>query len=119
MNKNSRWCFTAWQRPNCRKQELIMFEVWQREKTSEGRIHYQGYVEFFKPYTQSQVKNLYSQKNMHLEEPKESRERNMMYCLKPKSYLGERFMYNGPGDLYHETDKSYFDKITWDDIFKK
>lgn len=101
MNKNSRWCFTTWERPKCKKQELVQFEVWQREMSSEGTIHYQGYVEFEKMYSQAQVKNLYKQKSMHLEEPRESREMNLMYCTKPSTYYGERYMYNGPTDTYY------------------
>lgn len=108
-NKNSRWCFTSWESPKCRKQELVDFEVWQKEKKADGKVHYQGYVEFFKPYTQTQVKNLYSQKGMHLEEPRESRMINVMYCLKPQTYDGERSMYNGTNDVYYHKDV-----LTWD-----
>ncbi len=103
-DKNSRWCFTSWKRPKCRKEELIQFEVWQREfvdSHKDSKIHFQGYVEFEKPYTRTQVKKLYSDKGMHLEEPRQSREVNMFYCLKSDTYYGERYMYQkGTPPLY-------------------
>lgn len=127
MNKNSRWVFTAWKKaPMCRRQELVLFEVWQKELTSDGKEHYQGYVEFYSPYTQTQVKNLYSDRSMHLEEPRESREDNIFYCLKPNGYAGERSMFHNNTVKYFKDQESktivkddpLSPMLTWKDVIK-
>lgn len=100
--KNSRWCFTAWKEPDQSKMQLFMFLLYQTEYTKDNKIHWQGYVEFIKPRTMSQVKSIFKDKTMHVEPAHKSRERNMMYCLKPHTYAGKRFMFNGPSDVYIE-----------------
>lgn len=116
MSKESRWTYTSWKRPTWRKPDLIYFEVFQREKTESGKIHYQGYVEFKSPYTMRQVKSIAGDKTIHIEEARSSRERNMMYCLKPETYHGERYMYNGPADTYHGVNSLYFESNSFDQI---
>lgn len=95
MNKSHRFSITSWnQDPTPRKMEMLNFFIWQLERTKEGKLHYQAYVEFKNAYTISQVKNIFKDKTMHVEIARKSREMNMLYCLKSQSYAGKRFMYN-------------------------
>jgi len=115
MNKNSRWVFTDWNEPpTCKKEKLVYFIVWQREWTTTGKAHYQGYIEFINSYTRTQVKRLFGSKSIHLEEAKKSRSLNMFYCLKASTYAGERYIREGntPDMMRHEKVHDMF-PFTW------
>lgn len=104
-DKYSRWTYTTWELPNHRKPELIAFEVFQREWTHSNLvIHYQGYIEFLKPYTQKQVKSLFNNPGLHVEPAIKSREMNIIYCTKPLEYAGHRYLFNGINEVYDEKD---------------
>lgn len=92
--KSRRFAFTAWRKPVPRRDDMTNFLVYQTEFTQTGNIHYQCYVEFKNSYSILQVKNIYKDKTMHVEIANKSREMNMMYCTKPKSFAGERFFKN-------------------------
>lgn len=89
-----RWCFTSRIEPVLYFRNKILFIVYQEEKSVNGCIHYQGYVEFDKAYKGSQVKSLFKNKNMNIRTADKSRESNIMYCLKRSTYNGKMYMYN-------------------------
>lgn len=115
-NKYTRWCFTMWQQPICNKPELLDLIVWQRERTSDTfTTHYQGYMEFVKPYSRTQVKNLFKDKTTHYEPAEKSKEMNFMYCLKPDSYSGERCMIKGQQEVFYEL-RPHKTVLTWNQV---
>jgi len=62
---------------------LLQYLVYCKEFCpSTGLAHYQGYVEFTKPYTLIYIKSIFKDKTIHLEHARESRACNRAYCLK-------------------------------------
>lgn len=121
--KSKRWSFTAWEIPSSSKPELVSFLVYQREVTgktlkSKFNAHYQGYVEFYKEYSQKQVKSLFKQTTMHVEVSLKSRELNMMYCLKPQSYYGMRHMDNPDCNETHHEENPQEMVLSWGQVKK-
>lgn len=125
--KTNRWCFTMWEIPTPRNRENIQFMIWQREQCPKTKsIHYQGYIEFKKPYIQRQVKFNLKCKNAHIEPARESRAVNMFYCLKPNTYHGLRLLHDDDGkvhtfnlidEILSEQDINEFDLDDIDEIF--
>lgn len=113
-DKHSRWAFTAYSMPEFRKPELVNFYVYQREFGGKNlHPHYQGYVEYAKPYTQKQVKALFKDgRTIHVEPADKTREANMMYCLKAPGYAGFREMFNGINDTWSERHNEFM-HLTW------
>lgn len=111
-----RWAFTAWSPPVVRKPELLQYLLYQSEYTCDEKVHYQGYVEFKKPYKQATVKSLFSQKSMHVEPAIESRSVNIMYCTKLRSYAGIRYCFDGERVHYENNPKVDEIKLTLDDV---
>lgn len=106
--QNNRWCFTSWKKPEI-NEKLISYMIWQKELTSDNKLeHYQGYVEFKKPYKFWQVKSIFKDKTIHVEEAKKDRKANFLYCTKNESYAGERYEF---GNIYTGNDNP-----DWDDI---
>lgn len=100
-----RWAFTAWEEVNT-DDERIRYMCWGKELTQSGKRHFQGYVEFNKPYTMAWVKRILKVKNnIHLEVAKKSRMHNLAYCHKhngaschfilDRDYKPNDFEYNG------------------------
>lgn len=93
--ETKKWCFTSWgDEIKFKKFELCDFMICQLEEcpTTE-RLHWQGYIEFKKIYTLRQVKSLFKEKGLTLATARESRERNILYCSKDKTYKGRRISY--------------------------
>ncbi len=89
------WIFTSWGKEiNFKKFELCDFMICQLEICpTTKREHWQGYIEFKKEYKLYQVKSLFKEKGLHLSNATESRERNILYCSKQKTYIGRRITY--------------------------
>ncbi|CAF3328441.1 unnamed protein product [Rotaria socialis] len=82
--KADRYAFTSWQEPR-KTDGRIKFMCWGKEATQQGKEHYQGYIELDKAYTLPWVKRIIGiVNNIHLEEAREDRYRNISYCLKSK-----------------------------------
>lgn len=93
MEKTDRWAFTLNTQPLINL-KYVRFLVYQKEKGERTEYeHYQGYIEFYKPYTLQYVKSLFKSKQIHLEPARESRAVNVIYCTKEKTYTGGRFIY--------------------------
>lgn len=100
------WCFTTWDLPKLKKMELVHFMCYQKEVCPlTKKTHYQGYVEFKKEYKLFQVKSLFKEKGMYLDRATESREKNLSYCHKDRTYAGSRFLYND-GEVFTEQNNS-------------
>lgn len=88
------YVFTCWETPKFKRYELCEFMIWQTEKcATTGKIHWQGYIEFKKEYKLFQVKSLFKEKAMFCNIANESREKNIAYCSKDRSYNGHRVTY--------------------------
>jgi len=117
MTEQSNWCFTSWGTTiKFNKWDLIEYMIYQKEECpTTKRIHWQGYVEFKKPYKLFQVKSLFKEKGLDLSTARESRERNILYCSKQKTFLGQRLIYSdnviNEIDEAVETDWAKFDKL--------
>jgi len=117
MTEQSNWCFTSWGTTiKFNKWDLIEYMIYQKEECpTTKRIHWQGYVEFKKPYKLFQVKSLFKEKGLDLSTTRESRERNILYCSKQKTFLGQRLIYSdnviNEIDEAVETDWAKFDKL--------
>jgi len=113
MLKSQRWSFTTWKLPDFSRPALISYMIFQREISSNDKIHYQGYVEFHKPYSQKQVKALFRDGGMHVEISRESKTANVFYCTKNTFALGYRYcLENGKETIF---DSSKFDDL--DSVF--
>lgn len=67
---------------------LIAYCIFQREETTTGRPHWQGYIEFFNPTDISFVKNdLFNDPTVHVEIRLRPREECRNYCKKTRSRM--------------------------------
>lgn len=116
----SKYVFTCWELPKFNKWDLCDFMIYQSEICPTTlKIHYQGYIEFKKYYKLNQVKSLFKEKKMYVDESTEinSRERNIIYCGKDKTYSGGvRFIYSNSEITKNEEDNlddkwAEFDKM--------
>lgn len=118
----TRWVYTSFQNPlnvkwpdKCR----LDFHIYQREWTTTLRPHYQGYIEFERPYSKTQIKRITNATtdNIFLEPAEKSREHNIMYCTKPIEYAGERSMISGEQIVFvlDDPEEKY---LTWNKIKK-
>lgn len=115
-DKFTRWTFTDFDRPVFRKPQLFDFHIFQAERCPKTfRLHYQGYLETIKPYTQAQIKRIYGSRSVHLEPAEKSREMNIMYCSKPDSYAGYREMVHGNQDVWIQSEPD-FQILSWGQI---
>lgn len=97
-----KWCITSWQPLVAARLDLLDYLIYQAEYTASDKIHYQGYVEFKRPYTQAIVKRFFKQKQMHLEPARENRSANIMYCTKSRTYAGVRYCFDGQHVRYED-----------------
>lgn len=92
--KTDRWAFTLNTQPVINL-KYVKYMVYQREKGERTEyLHWQGYVEFFKPYTGKYVKSLFKSKTIHIKPANKPRINNLVYCTKEKTRDGEVFLYD-------------------------
>lgn len=68
--KSRRWCVTMWdiEKVKALKGHLIDYGLFGEEYApTTGKLHYQGYIEFKKPYSFSSVKRVLCDKTAHVE----------------------------------------------------
>lgn len=127
-DKYSRWSFTTFsKKPVFRKMELVDLLVFQSENTKDGKLHYQGYIETYSPYSKTQIKALFSDRTMHVEPADKSRLSNIWYCTKPDSFAGYRYMYHAcdceythdEKDVQKDTTPKGSPRLSWKDILPK
>jgi len=124
MAKVRHWCFTAYSLPEPDGSGFsvpdthidFVYCVYQAEQCPDtGRLHYQGYIEFKKQKTMSQVKALCTDNTMHLESRKGTRQEARAYCMKEDTrYPGAEFLEFGVWK-----DVAQGKRSDLDDIYKK
>lgn len=75
--------------------KYMRYIIYQREKTKEGKEHWQGYVELYKPMTLKRCQKLLGYTTAHLEKRRGTRDQARKYCMKEKSRVSE---YKEKGD---------------------
>lgn len=96
---NLRWTFTSWKEPKFNTKHC-MYLLWQKELCPSTHLtHYQGYIEFGVGRSMFQIKSLFKDKTMHVEQARENRDVNLLYCTKNESYAGVRFEYSAGYDI--------------------
>lgn len=68
--KSRRWCVTMWDfnKVTRIKDHLVDYGIFGEELApSTGKMHYQGYLEFKKPYSFASVKRILNDKTAHVE----------------------------------------------------
>lgn len=85
--KSDRWVFTTWDNPkvNYMNNKLVQFIVFQKEICpTNNRAHFQGYIEFVKPYSLAYAKSLFKDKGIYLNKALCDAKTNIKYCTKSK-----------------------------------
>lgn len=85
------WCFTEFQENDYEKifsSEKIRYLLVGKEICpTTNKVHWQGYVQFYKPERLTAIKKLFNSKQIHLEICKGSVESNVRYCKKEKNFI--------------------------------
>lgn len=69
-------------------EENVRYIIFQREKSpTTDKLHWQGYVEFFKPQTLKRCQAILNIGNSHCEKRKGTREEAKQYCMKKESQI--------------------------------
>jgi len=72
LEKHDKWVFTSWkEKPDIVLKNTVRYLYCQQEICPETTTrHWQGYVEFYKPYSIAYVKCLFKDKQMYLDKAK-------------------------------------------------
>jgi len=90
------YCFTSYLVPTPDK-EFIQYMIYQMEKCpTTQKEHYQGYVEFTKPFKMAGVKKLFKDNTIHLEKRRGTQQQAIDYCRKLQSRMGEPVQFGDP-----------------------
>lgn len=106
-DKSRRWCVTMWdaEKVQAIKKHLIEFGLFGEEYApTTGKLHYQGYIEFYKSYTMGSVKRVLCDKTAHVEPAVAHRNLCVTYCKKA-------------GNIVWNVDKHYIAPIDPNNIF--
>lgn len=92
MSKSQRaYCFTTFKQEPIYNQDSIRYLVYQQEKCpSSGKLHWQGYAEFYSKITINTAKEFLGDNTAHLEKRHGTREEARDYCKKSETRI------NGP-----------------------
>lgn len=90
-----RVCFTHWdldlysQLPDIydSNRDRIRFIIYQGEMAKTGRKHLQGYMEFYRAFDYSVIKQMLRSNTVHLEPAKADAKKNISYCTKSETSL--------------------------------
>lgn len=96
------WCGTFYENPQQKHPDKVRYAIYGKEKCpTTGKIHWQSYIEFFKPQRMSGIKKMYNDKTVHLEIRNGTREEAKVYCQKDKDWVEVGEWIKGQG---HRTD---------------
>lgn len=96
------YCITTFKKPVVKQTESIRYSIFGEEKCpSTGKIHWQGYVELFKPCRIAGLKKIYDDKTLHAEIRHGTREQARDYCKKDGKFEETGRWIKGQG---HRTD---------------
>lgn len=85
MSKSHRHiCFTTYnESPPVYREDEMRYLIYQREKCpTSGKLHWQGYVEFFRKITFNTIKKIFNDNTIHLESRRGNRDQAREYCMK-------------------------------------
>lgn len=112
------YCFTSFLVPTP-DMDNIQYMVYQQEECpTTKRRHYQGYVEFTKPFKMAGVKKLFKDPTLHLEQRRGTQQQAIDYCKKKDTRVGEPFEIGTPAKQGKRNDL-LFVKDTIDYSIKK
>lgn len=89
-NDPTTWKTAAWEfdHPTSYKdEEIVLYYVWQFERTQSGRIHVQGFCKLTRKLRLKQVKEMFGNNTMHIEERYSTDQDAANYCKKVESRL--------------------------------
>lgn len=74
------YCFTAWQKPTYDETRVRYLCYAEEKAPSTGKLHYQGYIEFFGSHRYPGAKKILGDPTANLSERRGSREQAISYC---------------------------------------
>lgn len=96
------YCITFFKEPTVYEHECIRYAIYGKETCpSTGKVHWQSYVELFKPCRIARLKKIYNDKTLHAEVRRGTREEARDYCKKENSFTQTGKWIKGQG---HRTD---------------
>lgn len=82
------YCITFFTKPQIEICDKIRYAIYGEEVCPKtNKIHYQSYIELFKPARVSGLKKIYNDKTIHCEIRRGSREEARTYCMKDNKYV--------------------------------
>jgi len=81
------WAATFWKKPDFKPDEVRYMILGEEICPKTGKIHWQGYLEFYKPIRMTGVKNCFNDKTIHLGIRFKSRENARDYCKKDNKFI--------------------------------
>lgn len=86
--KPRRFCLTIWNDPKGKIPDGVRYAIYGREICPDtGRLHWQSYIELYKPQRFSWIKRRYGDDTMHIEESWGTRDEARDYCMKDKEFI--------------------------------
>lgn len=96
------YCITFFKEPTVFEHENIRYGIYGKETCpSTGKVHWQSYIELFKPCRIAGLKKIYNDKTLHAEVRRGTREEARDYCKKENSFTEKGKWIKGQG---HRTD---------------
>jgi len=91
------WAATFWKKPDFKPDEVRYMILGEEICPKTGKIHWQGYLEFYKPIRMTGVKNCFNDKTIHLGIRFKSRENARDYCKKDNKFEESGYWISGQG----------------------
>jgi len=120
--KSNRWCFTCWDFNSIMwwkayKMHLVEVMVVGRETCpTTKKLHFQGYVEWRKPYDLSSCKRLWADRETHWEIARSDAKACLRYCCKEGDLI---INHNCIGKLIQNIQIGKFLDFGWDEILEE
>lgn len=96
------YCITFFEKPHIQINDRIRYAIYGVEECpTTGRVHWQSYIELYKPAKIGGIKKMYLDRGAHIEERRGTREQARAYCMKEGRYTEYGTWIKGQG---HRTD---------------
>lgn len=114
------WCFTAFNNIHLNENiDKINYYIYQKEKTKEGKLHLQGYIQLKDKLRLNQVLDIVGHGN-HIEKARGKASDNIKYCTKLESRVEEPVTFGVAKNQGDRTDIDTACKLAienkWDEI---
>lgn len=98
------WCFTSFEEPTI-DTASVHYYIYQKERApSTDRDHWQGYIEFKDVKRMSEVKKVFNNCKLHLEQRKGTQEQAILYCSKEETRVEAPVQYGMPKQQGNRSD---------------